>query len=1050
MTVPRPLRPFVRTRARLTCTALVLVAVLTVALLPAQPRQQIRAATPAPTALSPEAAARAEARRTGHEILIDAATTATAQTWALPDGQFRTTVHAVPQRERDASGQWAPIDTGLRKVTAPVQGLGIEPANVPGTVRFASGSPASRPSPLPSAGSSSGGTGGAAGTPLPEGHTPLAEVSTNGHTITYTWPGVLPEPVLDGPRALYPDVFQGVDLLLVAREEGGFGQLLIVKDRSAVTGDALQHLAFGLHSSSAVFRYNETTSGISVIDPGSGDEIASVPTPFGWDSAGTSPESPDAQARTSVATPADVLKLSGLIGMEPGARQDTLTTRLDGNDTGSALIHLDTTTSDLLTSSNTRFPVFLDPTLYSGVLQWTFVSKKHPNSSFYNGTNYNGGTTEARVGYESDSGVTARSFWRMEYRSAIHDADISSAKFRIRNTHSWSCDAREIQLWRTEAISSSTTWNKQPGWKAVQQKMGFAHGYSSACPNADVEFDALEAAQYGEEKSSSTLTFGMRATNESDTYAWRKFLAAGAELTVKYNHPPAEPTDMETNPGGDCSTAGTIIAKTDITLSATGKDADGAIKKIHFRFWKSGTTAPTPTAVNPDPNGVATLIIPTDRLTDQSVYYWDALTEDSDGAKSAYGPPGTTSPCKITIDATAPPAPTITSNDFPKATPDGATWSKVEFGSTGKVTFQAAGATTFSYAFEGIGYQSVTATNEKAEVTDLRPRHAGPTYLLVYAFDAVGNRSLRTDYNMYVRPSVAGDGPGDDIPDFVVINDSGILRTFSGDAGGELYAGLHASYNTKGKFNPDNLLLYNTASTIPALITKYSDAYPGDGITDLFVRTTDGDFWLYPGDGYGSFNTDHRLRVILPANTPASATWTQIKAVGDVTGDQLPDLFLRTTTGLWALTGYTGGSFQQATLLENTAWGPREIVNVADIDRDGTPDLLWRNLSTIASSANVAIRHGKPGPTAGSVDLVSLKYAVNSREGKDTTYASGWTSTAVTNAIGIPDANGDDIPDIWVRDGTTGNILLYYGTTTGVTSPRTVLSTDWRNYKALG
>lgn len=39
--------------------------------------------------------------------------------------------------------------------------------------------------------------------------------------VTYPWPGPLPAPVLDGPRALYSEVLPGVDLLLVAREEGG-------------------------------------------------------------------------------------------------------------------------------------------------------------------------------------------------------------------------------------------------------------------------------------------------------------------------------------------------------------------------------------------------------------------------------------------------------------------------------------------------------------------------------------------------------------------------------------------------------------------------------------------------------------------------------------------------------------------------------------------------------------------------------------------------------------------------------------------------------------
>lgn len=66
------------------------------------------------------------------------------------------------------------------------------------------------------------------------------------------------------------------------------------------------------------------------------------------------------------------------------------------------------------------------------------------------------------------------------------------------------------------------------------------------------------------------------------------------------------------------------------------------------------------------------------------------------------------------------------------------------------------------------------------------------------------------------------------------------------------------------------------------------------------------------------------------------------------------------------MSGYTGASFQEAILMNVDAWARREIVNVADIDLDSTPDLLWRNLD----NGNMYVRHGKPGAVAGSVDLI--------------------------------------------------------------------------------
>ncbi|WP_343238998.1 hypothetical protein [Streptomyces sp. SID9124] len=182
----------------------------------------------------------------------------------------------------------------------------------------------------------------------------------------------------------------------------------------------------------------------------------------------------------------------------------------------------------------------------------------------------------------------------------------------------------------------------------------------------------------------------------------------------------------------------------------------------------------------------------------------------------------------------------------------------------------------------------------------------------VYAFDAVGNRSKEyTDYAFYVPPRDTADAPGDlggdGRPDLLTINPSGNLRSYPGLPEGELYTSLAAGYTSDGKLDPQGHW-YDPATGKAALITHYADAYPGDGVTDLFARTPDGRFWLYPGDGYGSFDVDKRLEVRLPAGAPDPADWVQLKAVGDITGDQRPEVFLRTGAAFWVLVGYTGGT----------------------------------------------------------------------------------------------------------------------------------------------
>ncbi|NEE46920.1 DNRLRE domain-containing protein, partial [Streptomyces sp. SID8455] len=208
-----------------------------------------------------------------------------------------------------------------------------------------------------------------------------------------------------------------------------------------------------------------------------------------------------------------------------------LATRLDGEGTGTARLSLDIADSGLLSGDGVRFPVFLDPTIKPGWKAWTTAYKPYPNTSFYNGTNFNSGTSDARVGYEKDTGGTARAFWRMGYSTSLKGATITGASFKVLNNYAWSCTKREYELSLTGAISSGTTWNKQPSWSTSQGKQSFAFGYNSGCSDDYVSYNVKNAAQQGADKGYSTLTLGMRSVTESakDSYTWRKFSAKSAE-----------------------------------------------------------------------------------------------------------------------------------------------------------------------------------------------------------------------------------------------------------------------------------------------------------------------------------------------------------------------------------------------------------------------------------------------------------------------------------------------------------------------------------------
>ncbi|MET8974374.1 DNRLRE domain-containing protein [Streptomyces sp. NPDC004539] len=1055
---PRFLRPFVRTRTRLTLTLGLVLAALTAALLPwwqadepstPQARKPVDV-RPVKTGPRDENAAAAEARLTGEEVVVDTATTATEMTWALPGGGLRTRINALPVRARDAEGKWAAVDNRLRVVKD-----GVRAVNPVVPVRFSAGSSAAGGS---AGEASAGGTTGTTGErsnrsyarqPLAAAENFLAETVLGGHTVTYTWPGPLPAPVLDGSRALYSEVLPGVDLLLVAREEGGVAQLLIVKDRAAAASVAT--VSYGLKSPTASFRYDAGAGRVLVLD-GARREVGSIPTPFAWDSGGRDPELPAGEAaRTSVATPADVLRLSGLSGIEPGARQAPTPVGLAGDGTGAARLELRVSETGLLDDPAVRFPLFVDPPLNSGWLAWTVAYKPYPNSSFWNGTNFSSGTSDARVGRENDTNGTARSFWRMNYSTSLKGASITKATFTILNNHSWSCTKREFQFWLTGSISSGTTWNKQPSWSDEIQRKSFAHGWSSAdCPDDYEEFNVKSAAQTGADKGWANITFGMRATSESDTQTWRKFKATSAEMNVTYNRDPAVPSSVSSAPGGTCSTAaaGRTVGKTNVVLSAKSTDPDGNLSALRFRFWKKDAAVPAGTLVTTASTGKASLTIPSSSLVDKGVYYWNVRAEDSGDGRSAYYP--ASGNCTLTVDGSAPPPPDVDSDVFLAATDDGATWATVKFGKSGPVTFTSSGAVKFRYAVDGLNWKDApTPTGGVVTVPDLLPKHAGPNTLNVIAYDAAGNPSKTSNHTFYLPPRDIGDGPGDTtgdgLPDILAIDASGKLVNCVGDELGELNECLDASYTSAGTLNPAGHW-YDAGTGKAALITHYADAYPGDGVTDLFAVTPDGTFWLYPGDGYGSFDIGRRMKVFLPSNAPAPSTWTQIKAVGDITGDKLPDIALRSGLTYWVLSGYTGGKFHTATLMNADAWARRDIVNIADINDDDVPDLLWRNLD----NGNMYVRHGKPGAVAGSVDLNSLKTAAASLNG-DVAYGTNWTETNVSTALGIPDINKDGVPDIWARFGADGQMRVYNPSRTNTNAPvKIVLTEDWRTVRSLG
>ena len=208
---------------------------------------------------SDQAAARVLARQSMERVEVVGARTASSSTWALPDGSMVLGQAAGPIWVRTGSGDgskdsdWAPVDVDLVKSA---DGL-IRPKGHPGNLALA---------------------GGGA---VKNGE--LARVTApNGQgSAVLEWSGSLPVPTLSGPRATYPDVFPGVDLVVEATRTG-FEQFLVVKTRP-VAGRAAK-LSSAIRVEGGVKATSGADGRVSVV-ASDGVEVASSGAAAAWDAA---------------------------------------------------------------------------------------------------------------------------------------------------------------------------------------------------------------------------------------------------------------------------------------------------------------------------------------------------------------------------------------------------------------------------------------------------------------------------------------------------------------------------------------------------------------------------------------------------------------------------------------------------------------------------------------------------------------------------------------------------------------------------------------------
>ncbi|MFI6727961.1 VCBS repeat-containing protein [Streptomyces atratus] len=986
----------------------------------------------AETSVSAEEAAFAAAERTGEPTELLSERSETSETHALPNGNLRRTQHTVPVRVR-REGSWTPIDTTLAEVVGR-----IAPKAAAGNMTFSAG-----------------------------GSAPLVTISDQGRTLSMSWPKPLPTPVLEGSTATYPEVMPGVDLAVAAGVDG-FSQALIVKTAEAAGNPELTEVNYGLKADGLTLKQDADAGTLTAVNP-AGQTVFSTSTARMWDSSGAEAEAAPTVSGSASRTAAPA-RAETPTDLTPGTRSSTVDVEVSP---GRLTLRPD---QELLGSPETTYPVYIDPRVTGTRQAWTIAYKPHPNDSYWNGTGWNGGTTsEARVGYESSTNGTARSYFRVDSKF-LAGVKVVDAQFQITETHAWSCTPKPVELYLTGGISSATTWSNQPAQSTRQDIRNYAHGNESVgCADKPVDFIAKDAAVKAAAAKWSNITFGLRAPQSAedakDVYSWKKF-KPDAKLIVEFNRPPKAPWALDTSPStkvgtNECGNGSTYVTvgNTDVTLTAQVWDPDGGDVNVQFHLWATGKHDVDPgiildkkvrkTVLASDPKGVQARITVSKALLDQyktasnGQFSWKAQVEDVGDAAFAsdWTPTKGANGCRFGFDPTAPSVmPTVTSvgDVFPEGTEGALARTEGEF------VFGAGGENDIVEYKWGLDSTppnnsvkpAVAGGDASAKLTPLTP---GPHTLYLQAFDAGKNAGPVYPYKFYAKsPGVVdkpGDVNGDGLPDMFAADGNSRLRLYGGTGNGVVATMIEQGSATGWG---------------GALLTHRGD-WTEDFYEDLVARRSDGKLWLYPNNGLGEFTDDTRQEIYFFADPETDlaldpGTITQIVSLGDVsTGEESsnPDFVAVIGDQLWFLPGYTGGTIQPGYPIGSAGWGRMQLASPGDVDGDGHVDLVARDTTNGA----VWLYHGKSngdtdgdGIPDGGTDPASLGAGANR-----TSYATGWTTTARPLITASGDSDSDGVPDLWTTTAnTTAGLEFVPGRKSGLVGTPVVVGTGgWQPITAI-
>ncbi|WP_344149701.1 DNRLRE domain-containing protein [Kribbella yunnanensis] len=376
----------------------------------------------------------------------------------------------------------------------------------------------------------------------------------SGRQMEWIAPWRLPEPTIAATKATYADVQPGVDLTVDARRNG-FETDLVVKSRP---------------TSAPVWRFPLRTKGLTA-RAGKGGAIefadakgvvqARIPVAYMWDSA-KEPVTGEPVSKTIVKVSVEqVSPGKATLVVAPDAKWFMDATRI--------------------------FPVTVDP---------TYVTESVlPSFDTYVSTSLEADVSTAadlRVGKEGTH--QERTFFNFP-TAPFAGKDVVDAYLSLYQTGATTCTPTTVNLHSADPASTSTRWSAQPVTSAtISGSATAAKGFSSSCAAGRIGINLTPLAKTWSSASYATAGIALKAANESDPAAWKRF-GSSESLTdpfvsFTWNRPPNAPAIVEpTNavayaaPGESASTLYSGSLRPMVKTKAT--DPDGNTVKYIFEFY---------------------------------------------------------------------------------------------------------------------------------------------------------------------------------------------------------------------------------------------------------------------------------------------------------------------------------------------------------------------------------------------------------------------------------------------------------------------------------